>query len=94
MGCNLFTPRVIKKKKRTKECNVATYIGSLCFKETEAVHNGAWNAKAKKLQGAVGMCRVKQATRERAQMDVAQLVRLPNGEQVVMGSTPTFHSAI
>ena len=25
-------------------------------------------------------------------MDVAQLVRLPNGDQVVMGSTPTFHS--
>ena len=33
--------------------------------------------------------------RERdAQMDVAQLVRLPNGDQVVMGSTPTFHSGI
>ena len=27
-----------------------------------------------------------------SQMDVAQLVRLPNGDQVVMGSTPTFHS--
>ena len=27
-------------------------------------------------------------------MDVAQLVRLPNGDQVVMGSTPTFHSGI
>ena len=25
-------------------------------------------------------------------MDVAQLVRLPNGVQVVVGSTPTFHS--
>ena len=24
-------------------------------------------------------------------MDVAQLVRLPNGDKVVMGSTPTFH---
>ena len=30
--------------------------------------------------------------RERARMDVAQLVRLPNRDQVVMGSTPTFHS--
>ena len=29
-----------------------------------------------------------------AQMDVAQLVRLPNGDHVVMGSTPTFHSGI
>ena len=26
--------------------------------------------------------------------DVAQIVRLPNGDQVVMGSTPTFHSGI
>ena len=26
-------------------------------------------------------------------MDVAQLVRLPNGHHVIMGSTPTFHSA-
>ena len=32
--------------------------------------------------------------REIAQMDVAQLVRLPNKDQMVMGSTPTFHSGI
>ena len=33
--------------------------------------------------------------RERdAQMDVAQLVRLPNGDEVVMGSTRTFHNGI
>ena len=32
--------------------------------------------------------------RERVQMDVAQLVRLPNGNQEFMGSTPTFHNGI
>ena len=32
--------------------------------------------------------------RARAHMDVAQLLRLPNGDPVVMGSTPTFHSGI
>ena len=29
--------------------------------------------------------------KERDKMDVAQLVRLPNGEKVVMGSTLSFH---
>ena len=32
--------------------------------------------------------------KERAQMDVVQLVRLPNGDQVVMSSTPKFHNGI
>ena len=32
--------------------------------------------------------------KERAEIDVAQLVRLPNGDQEVMGSTPTFHNGI
>ena len=27
-----------------------------------------------------------------AQMEVAQLVRLPNGDQELMGSTPTFQT--
>ena len=31
---------------------------------------------------------------ERAWMDVAPLVRLPNGDHVVKGSTPTFYSGI
>ena len=38
--------------------------------------------------------KVKERKRERAQMDVAQFVRLPNGDKVVMGSTPTFHNGI
>ena len=32
--------------------------------------------------------------KKRAQLDVARLVRLPNVDHVVMGSTPTFHNGI
>ena len=38
--------------------------------------------------------REREREREFAQMDVAQFVRLPNGDKVVMGSTPTFHNGI
>ena len=38
---------------------------------------------------------IQERERERErEMDVVQLVRLLNGDQVVMGSTPTFHSGI
>ena len=37
--------------------------------------------------------RERKRERER-ELDVAQLVRLPNVDQVVMGSTPTIHSGI
>ena len=39
-------------------------------------------------------CQKKYREREREKMDVTQLVRLPNEDQVVMGLTPTFHNAI
>ena len=39
-------------------------------------------------------CQKKYREREREKMDVTQLVRLPNEDQVVMGSNPTFHNGI
>mgnify|MGYP006925758815 CR=1 FL=1 len=40
------------------------------------------------------MCERGGGERERAQMGVILLIRLPNGGQEVMGSTPTFHNGI
>ena len=69
------------------ECN---YVFTLKVYDTK---REVWQTEL--VQSTLGMCSLEHANmREEDQMDVTQLVRLPNGNHEVMDSTPTLHSGI